>query len=233
MRAALTSGVRLARTVAPRHMTPTVALTRSCSGDAHDHHDHASTSAAPAATSKVNLAKNALRHSTVLRQKAAEPATSAAAAAGNAARASDNPALAAINAYPAVMDTSKPVHHVSQRLQTIMAHNHTFVETKGYLNPSAMEPSTNGTRCVVVTCMDARLTHLLEAATGLAPGMAKKIKTAGAIVSHPFGGIMRSIIVALYELNADEVFVIGHHDCGMNNSEWRHRRARRAAGAGQ
>ena len=27
---------------------------------------------------------------------------------------------------------------------------------------------------------------------------------------------MRSIIVAVYELNADEVFVVGHHDCGMS-----------------
>jgi carbonic anhydrase len=26
---------------------------------------------------------------------------------------------------------------------------------------------------------------------------------------------MRSIIVAIYELNADEVMVVGHHDCGM------------------
>lgn len=27
---------------------------------------------------------------------------------------------------------------------------------------------------------------------------------------------MRSVIVALYELHADEVFVVGHHDCGMS-----------------
>ena len=26
---------------------------------------------------------------------------------------------------------------------------------------------------------------------------------------------MRSVLVALYELHADEVFVVGHHDCGM------------------
>ena len=32
---------------------------------------------------------------------------------------------------------------------------------------------------------------------------------------------MRSIIVAVYQLDADEVFVIGHYDCGMTglNSE--------------
>ena len=48
-------------------------------------------------------------------------------------------------------------------------------------------------------------------------GDAKIIKSAGAIVTHPFGGIMRSILIALYELRADEVYIIGHHDCGMSS----------------
>jgi len=67
-----------------------------------------------------------------------------------------------------------------------------------------------------VTCMDTRLIKLLPHALNLHEGDAKIIKNAGAIITHPFGGIMRSVIVALYELNADEVFVIGHHDCGMS-----------------
>ncbi|GAA3315327.1 hypothetical protein GCM10020331_010040 [Ectobacillus funiculus] len=45
--------------------------------------------------------------------------------------------------------------------------------------------------------------------------MPKSLKTAGALVSHPFGSIMRSILVAVYELGADEVCVVGHYDCGM------------------
>jgi len=44
---------------------------------------------------------------------------------------------------------------------------------------------------------------------------AKIIKNAGAVITHPFGGIMRSVMVAIFCLDADEVFVIGHHDCGM------------------
>ena len=28
---------------------------------------------------------------------------------------------------------------------------------------------------------------------------------------------MRSLLVAVYELKADEVFIIGHHDCGMSS----------------
>ena len=34
---------------------------------------------------------------------------------------------------------------------------------------------------------------------------------------HPFGSIIRSIIVAIYEFNTDEVLVIGHKNCGMSN----------------
>ena len=41
------------------------------------------------------------------------------------------------------------------------------------------------------------------------------MKTAGAVVNHPFGSVMRSIIVAVYELNARVICVVGHHDCGM------------------
>ncbi len=45
--------------------------------------------------------------------------------------------------------------------------------------------------------------------------MPKLIKNAGALVSHPFGSIMRSILIAVYQLKAQEVMVIAHYDCGM------------------
>ena len=34
---------------------------------------------------------------------------------------------------------------------------------------------------------------------------------------HPFGSIIRSIVVAVYEFKAEEVLVIGHHGCGMSS----------------
>ena len=46
--------------------------------------------------------------------------------------------------------------------------------------------------------------------------MLKLIKDAGALVSHPFGSVMRSILIAVYELQAQEVLVIAHYDCGMS-----------------
>ncbi|NEW06423.1 carbonic anhydrase [Paenibacillus sp. SYP-B3998] len=101
----------------------------------------------------------------------------------------------------------------------ILEHNKGFVETKKY--KEFLTTKFPDKRMVVLTCMDTRLVELLPKAMNLHNGDAKIIKNAGAIVSHPFGSIMRSIIVAVYELDADEVFVIGHYDCGMTglNSE--------------
>lgn len=70
-------------------------------------------------------------------------------------------------------------------------------------------------KLVILSCMDTRLTELLPRAMNVRNGDAKIIKNAGAIVTQPFGNIMRSIIVAVYELNADEIMVVGHYDCGM------------------
>lgn len=70
-------------------------------------------------------------------------------------------------------------------------------------------------RMVILTCMDTRLVELLPRAMNLKNGDAKIIKNAGAIITSPYGNIMRSIIVAVYELDAREVCVVGHHNCGM------------------
>src|ERR1041384_2801789 len=70
-------------------------------------------------------------------------------------------------------------------------------------------------KLVILTCMDTRLVELLPHAMNFKNGDVKLIKNAGAVVSHPFGSVMRSILVAVYELEAREVAVVGHHDCGM------------------
>src|SRR5262245_33027038 len=70
-------------------------------------------------------------------------------------------------------------------------------------------------RLVIVSCMDTRLVELLPRAMNFRNGDIKIIKTAGAVVSHPFGSVMRSILIAIYQLNAAEIVVVGHTDCGM------------------
>lgn len=99
-------------------------------------------------------------------------------------------------------------------LTSILEHNQRFVSEKKYEPYKTTKfPSK---KLVIVTCMDTRLTELLPQAMGLRNGDAKIVKNAGAIVSHPFGSVMRSILVAIYELQAEEVCIVGHHECGMS-----------------
>ncbi|WP_088070967.1 beta-class carbonic anhydrase [Gottfriedia luciferensis] len=100
-------------------------------------------------------------------------------------------------------------------LDQILEFNKKFVENKGYEPYIASKFPDK--EVVVVTCMDTRLVELLPKALDLRNGDVKMIKTAGAVISHPFGSAMRSILVSIYELGAKEVFVIGHHECGMGN----------------
>ncbi|AMA74373.1 MULTISPECIES: beta-class carbonic anhydrase [Aneurinibacillus] len=100
-------------------------------------------------------------------------------------------------------------------LAEIMEYNRNFVENKKYEEFRTTKYPDKG--IVILTCMDTRLIELLPRAMNLRNGDAKIIKNAGAMVTHPFGSIMRSILVAVYELQAKEVFVVGHHDCGMTS----------------
>jgi carbonic anhydrase len=98
-------------------------------------------------------------------------------------------------------------------LSEILDHNRSFVHRKEY--EAFRTDQFPNKRLVVLTCMDTRLVELLPRAMGFRNGDVKLVKNAGAIVSHPFGSVMRSILLAIYELNADEVVVVGHTGCGM------------------
>lgn len=98
-------------------------------------------------------------------------------------------------------------------LNKILQFNQQFVEQGAYA-----EFLTNKfpeRKLAILSCMDTRITELLFAALGLKNGDAKIIKNAGAMVNHPWGSVMRSILVAVYELRVEEVMVVAHHDCGM------------------
>src|SRR5438132_8142578 len=98
-------------------------------------------------------------------------------------------------------------------LSEILSHNESFVAEKAY--EQFRTDRFPDKKLVIVTCMDTRLTELLPRAMNVRNGDVKLIKNAGAIVSHPFGSVMRSILVAVYELMAAEVAVVGHSGCGM------------------
>lgn len=100
-------------------------------------------------------------------------------------------------------------------IEEMLAYNEQFVRGKKY------EPyetnSVPNKRMVIFTCMESRLVELLPRSLNIQNGDVKMVKNAGAIIRKPFDSIMKSILVAIYELQAEEVTVIGHHDCGMSH----------------
>ncbi|MEK3980666.1 carbonic anhydrase [Psychrobacillus sp. FSL K6-2836] len=99
----------------------------------------------------------------------------------------------------------------------ILEYNKQFVENKEYEKYKTTKFPNK--KMVILTCMDTRLVELLPQAMNFKNGDVKLIKNAGAIVSHPFGSVMRSILIALYDLGAKEVAIVGHHGCGMKGLE--------------
>lgn len=99
-------------------------------------------------------------------------------------------------------------------LAQVLDYNQQFVENHEYEKYETTKFPKK--KMVVLTCMDTRLLELLPKAMNLANGDVKLLKNAGALVSHPFGSVMRSILIAVYQLKAEEVMVVAHHDCGMN-----------------
>ncbi len=97
-------------------------------------------------------------------------------------------------------------------LTEILEYNRNFVLNKEY--EPYMTSKYPEKKLAIVSCMDTRLTELLPVALGLKNGDAKIIKNAGGVISHPFGSVMRSLIIGIYDLGIEEILVIGHTDCG-------------------
>ena len=100
-------------------------------------------------------------------------------------------------------------------IKDILAFNEQFVEEKRY--EQYMTDKYPDKKLAIVSCMDTRLTELLPAALGLRNGDAKIIKNAGGVISHPFGSVMRSLLVAIFELGVETIMVIGHSNCGAQH----------------
>lgn len=102
-----------------------------------------------------------------------------------------------------------------RKLDEILEFNEGFVLNREYEQfKTSKEPNK---KILILSCMDTRLTDLLPKALNLRNGDAKIVKNAGAAILHHFGSIMRSIVVAIYEFEVDEILIIGHHGCGMCN----------------
>jgi carbonic anhydrase len=95
-------------------------------------------------------------------------------------------------------------------LDQILEHNARFVAERE--RPLSRAPAK---KVALFTCMDTRLVEFLEPALGLRRGDAKVIKNAGNTIVDPTGGVIRSLVVAVHALGCEEIFVVGHRDCGM------------------
>lgn len=102
-------------------------------------------------------------------------------------------------------------------IEEILNYNKLFVEQKEY--DKYITNKYPDKKIAIVSCMDTRLIELLPAALGIKNGDAKIIKNAGGIISHPFGSAMRSLLIGIYELEVQEILVIGHTDCGARCTE--------------
>ena len=102
-------------------------------------------------------------------------------------------------------------------INEIMEYSKKFVENKAY--EPYLTSKYPDKKLAILTCMDTRLIELLPAALGLKNGDAKIIKNAGGVITHPYGSVVRSLLVAIIELGVEEVMVIGHTDCGVQDMD--------------
>lgn len=102
-------------------------------------------------------------------------------------------------------------------IERAIEYNKEFVENRGY--SKYLTSKYPNRKLAILTCMDTRLTELLPAALGIKNGDAKIIKNAGGVITHPYGSVVRSLLVAILELGVEEVMVIGHTDCGVQGMD--------------
>jgi len=106
------------------------------------------------------------------------------------------------------------------RIDRILAFNRQYVASKAY--EAHLTDKYPDKKLAVLSCMDTRLSVLLQEALGLKNGDAKVIKNAGAVIPTPWDSAMRSLIVAVYELGVEEIMVVAHTTCGACHMSFHH-----------
>ena len=105
-------------------------------------------------------------------------------------------------------------------IDKVLAFNREYVASKGY--GKHITDKYPDKKLAVLSCMDTRLSVLLQEALGLRNGDAKIIKNAGAVIPTPWDSAMRSLIVAVYELGVEEIMVVAHTTCGACHMSFHH-----------
>lgn len=97
-------------------------------------------------------------------------------------------------------------------IDEIIRFNRNYVEAKAY-EPHLTDKYPDR-KLAVLSCMDTRLSVLLQEALGLKNGDAKIIKNAGGLILSETDSAIRSLLVGIYELGVREVMVVHHSTCG-------------------
>ena len=105
-------------------------------------------------------------------------------------------------------------------IDNVLAFNREYVASKGF--EKHITDKFPDKKLAVLSCMDTRLSVLLQEALGLQNGDAKIIKNAGAVIPTPWDSAMRSLIVAVYELGVTEIMVVAHTTCGACHMSFHH-----------
>ena len=108
----------------------------------------------------------------------------------------------------------------TSNIDQVLAFNREYVASKCY--EKHLTDKYPGKKLAVLSCMDTRLSVLLQDALGLKNGDAKVIKNAGAVIPSPWDSAMRSLIVAVYELGVTEIMVVAHTTCGACHMSFSH-----------
>ncbi|STO31457.1 Putative carbonate dehydratase-like protein Rv1284 [Fusobacterium necrogenes] len=106
---------------------------------------------------------------------------------------------------------------LKNNLKEILKFNKEFVEGREYEKYNTTKYPDK--KIAILSCMDTRLTELLPKALNLKNGDAKIIKNAGGTIIHPFGSAMRSLLICVYEFDIEEIFIVGHYDCGVSSMD--------------
>ncbi|MEK4031351.1 carbonic anhydrase [Pseudobacillus sp. FSL P4-0506] len=67
-------------------------------------------------------------------------------------------------------------------------------------------------KALFLTDMENELEPILQEVTNIRPENMLTIQCYGPVISNPYGDIMRSVIIAIYQENVEEIFVVGTKD---------------------
>jgi carbonic anhydrase len=100
-------------------------------------------------------------------------------------------------------------------LEEILRYNRKFVKERKETGQDNAISGHAQKGVMICTCMDTRLVGLVEDAMGFERGQVKMLKNAGNTIRTGCDDVIRTISLGTLMMGINEVYVVGHKDCGM------------------